>query len=193
MMIFFNLISEGFSCLFYGVLITAFIMATLYFVLKTLSQGAVRSVAFYITGPVMGLLLIANMTIMAGAFAVKAQTESMQIWLAQRLDGVYGIADVQSSQQVGDMLNEEFPLSGCFLNLFDFSGHPMDELPQVFYEVINDEMNGVIWSRVLWSAGIIVAAVLIALYFDKGKGSGSRKKAQGKRRPAAARKNFDDF
>ena len=188
---FFYLISEGFSCLIYGLLITVFIMATLYFVLKTMSEEAVRSVAFYITGPILGILLLANMTILSGAFMVKSETESMRLWLSQQLDGVYGIVDMQSSQQVGDLLNKEFPLSGCFLNLFDFSGHTMDELPQVFYEVMNEEMNDVIWSRLLWSVGIMAAAVLIALYFDKG--SSTKKKAKTRRTSAAARKNFDDF
>lgn len=188
---FFYLISEGFSCLIYGLLITVFTMATLYFVLKTMSEGAVRSVAFYITGPILGILLLANMTILSGAFMVKSETESMRLWLSQQLDGVYGIVDMQSSQQVGDLLNKEFPLSGCFLNLFDFSGHTMDELPQVFYEVMNEEMNDVIWSRLLWSVGIMAAAVLIALYFDKG--SSTKKKAKTRRTSAAARKNFDDF
>ena len=156
-----------------------------------MSEGAVRSVAFYITGPVLGILLLANMTILSGAFTVKSETESMRLWLSQQLDGIYGIADMQSSQQVGDLLNKEFPLSGCFLNLFDFSGHTMDELPQVFYEVMNEEMTDVIWSRLLWSVGIIAAAVLIALYFDKG--SSTKKKAKTRRTSAAARKNFDDF
>lgn len=188
---FFYLISEGFSCLIYGLLITVFIMATLYFVLKTMSEGAVRSVAFYITGPIWGILLLANMTILSGAFMVKSETESMRLWLSQQLDGVYGIVDMQSSQQVGDLLNKEFPLSGCFLNLFDFSGHTMDELPQVFYEVMNEEMTDVIWSRLLWSVGIIAAAVLIALYFDKG--SSTKKKTKTRRTSAPARKNFDDF
>ena len=188
---FFCLLSEGFSCFFYGLLITAFIMATLYFLLKTMSRGTVRSIPFFITGSFLAILLIINMTVIVGAFTLKAETESIRLWLAQQLDGVYGTADVQSSQQIGDLLNEEFPLSECFLNLFDFSGHPIDELPQVFYEVINEEMTSVIWNKLLWSLGFIVAAVLIALYFDKGEGNGLEKKS--KRPQTVSRKNYDNF
>lgn len=188
---FFYLISEGLSYFFYGLLITAFIMATLYFLLKTMSRGTVRSIPFFITGPFLAILLIINMTVIVGAFTLKAETESIRLWLTQQLDGVYGTADVQSSQQIGDLLNEEFPLSECFLNLFDFSGHPIDELPQVFYEVINEEMTSVIWSKLLWSLGFIVAAVLIALYFDKGEGNGLEKKS--KRPQTVSRKNYDNF
>ena len=156
-----------------------------------MSRGTVRSIPFFITGPFLAILLIINMTVIVGAFTLKAETESIRLWLAQQLDGVYGTADVQSSQQIGDLLNEEFPLSECFLNLFDFSGHPIDELPQVFYEVINEEMTSVIWNKLLWSLGFIVAAVLIALYFDKGEGNGLEKKS--KRPQTVSRKNYDNF
>lgn len=193
--IFFSILSESITCLFYGIIITAFIMATLYFILSTLSKGAVRSIPFFITGPILALLLMVNMTLLIGAFTVKNETESMRIWMTQRLDGIHGTADLKSSQQVGDMLNEQFPLSGCFLNLFDMSGHPIEELPQVFYEVINEEMNRMIWSRLLWSFGFIVAAMLVALYFDKG--DGNRNKGKNKRVTKGVRtntrKNFDDF
>lgn len=193
--IFFSILNEGITCLFYGIVITAFIMATLYFILSSLSKGTVRSIPFFITGPILALLLIVNITLLVGAFTVKNETESMRLWLTQRLDGIHGTADLQSSQQVGDMLNEQFPLSGCFLNLFDMSGHPIEELPQVFYEVINKEMNSMIWSRLLWSFGFIVAAMLVALYFDKGEGN--RNKGKNKRVTKGVRtntrKNFDDF
>lgn len=193
--IFLSILSESITCLFYGIIITAFIMATLYFILSTLSKGAVRSIPFFITGPILALLLMVNMTLLIGAFTVKNETESMRIWMTQRLDGIHGTADLKSSQQVGDMLNEQFPLSGCFLNLFDMSGHPIEELPQVFYEVINEEMNSMIWSRLLWSFGFIVAAMLVALYFDKG--DGNRNKGKNKRVTKGVRtntrKNFDDF
>ena len=193
--IFFSILNEGITCLFYGIVITAFIMATLYFILSTLSKGTVRSIPFFITGPILALLLMVNMTLLVGAFTVKSETESMRLWLTQRLDGIHGTADLQSSQQVGDMLNEQFPLSGCFLNLFDMSGHPIEELPQVFYEVINEEMNSMIWSRLFWSLGFIIAAMLVALYFDKGEGN--RNNGKSKRGTKGVRtnprKNFDDF
>lgn len=191
--IFFSILSEGFTSLFYGIVITAFIMATLYFILSCLSKGTVRSIPFFVTGPILAFLLIVNMTLLVGAFTVKSETESMRLWLTQRLDGIDGTADLQSSQQVGDMLNEQFPLSGCFLNLFDMSGHPIEELPQVFYEVINDEMNSIIWSRLLWSFGFIVAAMLVALYFDKGEGNRNNGKRRTKGVRTNPRKNFDDF
>lgn len=166
---FFSLLIESFSCLFYGFIVTAFIMATLYFILKNISKGIVRSVPFYISGVILFFLLLINMSITIGAFAIKKQTEAMRLWLSQHLNTVDGIADIQSSQAVGNSLNEAFPMLGCFLNLFDFSGYTMNELPQAFYEVINAEMNSIIWSKILWSLAFCIAAVLVSLYFEKGE------------------------
>ena len=176
--------------MFYGFIITAFIMATLYFVLKSMSQGTVRSIPFWITGPVLTILLLINMSVMMGAFKVKGQTETMEIWLNQRLDDTDETVGVQESQWIGDQLTDEFPLLGCYLNLFDLSGHTTNELPQVFREVINEKMNDVIESRILWSVGFIITAMLIALYFDKGEGRTPKKKSTYR---TTSRRHIDDF
>lgn len=191
MAIFFSILYKGITCLFYGFIITGFIMATLYFLLSTLSRGAVRSIPFFLTGPILALLLVVNMTVLTGAFTVKSETESMRLWLTQQLDGAEGIANLQISQEVGEMLNRQFPLSECFLNLFDMSGHTVSELPQVFYEVINSEMNRTVWNKILWSLGFIIAAVLVALYFDRGMGNGNKKRPNKQR--TITHRNFDDF
>lgn len=166
-------------------------MATLFFLLKNLSNGVYRSISFYITGFILAILLTVNMTVIVGAVSVKQQTEAMRLWLMQQLDGQEGIADLQNSQMIGEALNEQFPLLGCFFNLFDMSGNSLNNLPEVFYETINSETNQIILSKSLWSAGFIVAAVLVALYFTKEDVGGGRKK---KRRSTAARyNNIDDF
>ena len=130
--IFFSLFFESITCLFYGIVIAVFIMATLYFILKTLSRGIVRSIPFFLTGVILSIFLVVNMSVVVGAISIKQQTGSMKLWLTQQLENVEGIADVQSSQAVGDILNEEFPLLGCFLNLFDMSGDSMYSISQKF-------------------------------------------------------------
>ena len=65
--IFFSLFSEAFNCVGYGLLIAAFLVATLYFLLSTASKGIVRSFPFWIS---MGRLFFAswiNMSVMVGA------------------------------------------------------------------------------------------------------------------------------
>ena len=48
-MTFFSLITTAFSCILYGIIATAVVMAILYAVLRSLSRGIVQTPVFYIT------------------------------------------------------------------------------------------------------------------------------------------------
>ena len=109
------------------------------------------------------------MTVMVGAIKVSSATTAMEMWLNQYLYNFEGIADIKSSQEIGDLLNEEFPILGSYVNLFDFSGYPIKELPFVMADAVRDEMGDQIWSNILWTLAFIAAAVIISLYFDRGE------------------------
>lgn len=175
MSIFFTLFSGALSSVFYGLVITAFVMATLYFLLSVASKGAVKSIPFYISFILLFFFLWANMSVMVGAFQVKSETETMKIWLQQQLTEFSGLVDGEDSQIIGDALDEHFPILGHYLNLFDFSGHDFEEIPVVMTDAINKTMTGQIWKNILWSLGFILAASLISLYFDKGENYGTNR------------------
>lgn len=189
--LFLSLLLESISSAFYGIVLTAFVMATLFFLLKNLSNGVYRSVPFYITGVVLAILLTVNFTIIIGAFSVKGQTDAMHLWMTQLLNGIDGYANIENSQIIGEKLSDEFPMLGCFFDLYNMSGNTMSELPDAFYETINSELNGIILSRILWSAGFIIAAVLVALYFTKENVATNRR--TGGRHRNSIRRNIDDF
>lgn len=188
--IFISLLSGGISSLLYGLICTGFIMTTIYFLLKNLSKGSIHSIPFFIAGIVLFVALTVNLTTIIGAFMLKGQTTAMQIWLTQQLNGMEQVAGIQDSQYIGEELIENFPLLGCFFNLFDLSGHSYSELPQAFYDLLNDELNGIIWSKTFWSLGFIIAAVLVALYFEKGNPA---QKRRNKRQTYVSSPNYNDF
>lgn len=166
--IFFSLFSEAFSCVGYGLLIAAFLVATLYFLLSTASKGIVRSIPFWISMVVLFFAAWINMSVMVGAIKVNSATTAMEMWLNQYLYNLEGIADIRSSQEIGDLLNKEFPILGSYVNLFDFSGYSLRELPSAIAEAVREEMGSQIWSNILWTLAFIVATVIISLYFDRG-------------------------
>ncbi|MGM9798800.1 MAG: hypothetical protein ACI3ZY_14720 [Parabacteroides sp.] len=163
---FFDLLRFSFSSLFYGVIATASIMAILFFILKTLSEGIVRSIPFYITGVILFILLTSNLTLLIGARQVQSTTESMELYLRQMTEGYQGIVSTNESQQVFDSLVEEFPLLGDYLQLADFGGNDISELPTLMSECIREEMSSFIWNRVWWIIGSIVVACVIAVCFE---------------------------
>ena len=166
-MIFFSLLSTATSSIFYGIIVTAVIMAILYAVLKSLSKGIVQSVPFYITGIVLAILLIVQCSLMIGAIQAKDMVDSAEIYLNQLLEDQYGTVSAQESQKVMDAITENFPIIGNFIDIADFSGHDISELPEVMHNSMENYLSSYVWHRVWWILGIIVVACIIAACFEK--------------------------
>jgi predicted PurR-regulated permease PerM len=165
-MIFFSLLSTATSSIFYGIIVTAVIMAILYAVLKSLSKGIVQSVPFYITGIVLAILLIVQCSLMIGAIQAKDAVDSAKIYLNQLLEDKYGIISAQDSQKVMDAITDNFPIIGNFIDIADFSGHDISDLPEVMHESMINFLSSYIWHRVWWILGIIVIACIVVMLFD---------------------------
>ena len=170
-MTFFSLISTAFSSVFYGIIVTAVIMAILYAVLKSFGKGIVQSVPFYITGIVLAILLIIQTSLMIGAIQAKDSVDSAEIYLNQLLENKYGTVSAQDSQNVMDAITDNFPIIGNFIDIADFSGHDISDLPEVMHESMINFLSSYIWHRVWWILGIIVVACVIAVCFEKKGGN----------------------
>lgn len=187
MSIFFSLFSTGISSLFYGLILTAFIMSILYIALKLASKGIVKSLGFYITGPVLFIILWINSTIFCGAWQIKGMVDSMELWLNQQLYGLNGIVDLRESQEIGEELVNNFPILGSFFGLFDFSGNTYENLPSAMADTIRGELNSYMWSSTFWILGAMACAVIVALIFDKGE---NRKSVSGLSRRESGRYSY---
>ena len=173
-MVFFSLITTAFSSIFYGIVVTAVIMAILYAVLKSLSKGIVLSVPFHVTGVVLAILLIVQCSLMIGAIQAKDAVDSAEIYLNQLLEDKYGTISAQDSQKVMDAITENFPIIGNFIDIADFSGHDISELPEVMHESMESYLNSYIWHRVWWILGIVVMACVIVIIFAPARKSTAR-------------------
>lgn len=165
---FFSLLETGVSCVFYGIIVTAVIMSILYFILKSLSKGIVKSIPFYITGVILAILLVCKFSVVIGAFWVKDSTSSMELSLKQLTENAYGVVNVNESQAIFDMLIDDYPMLGNYLQLADFSGNHVVDLAFAMPQEVRSEMNDVIWSNLLWALGYIVVACVVVMIFDKG-------------------------
>ena len=191
-MIFFSLFSTAFSSVFYGIVVTVTVMALLYFALKSVSKGIVRTPVFYVTGIVLAVLLAIQQALLIGAIEAKDATDAAELYLNQLLEGSQGVISAKESQQVMDALTEKFPLIGVYANIADFSGNDWAELPRVIHDTLTSYLNSFIWHRVWWSLAIIALACLVVMLFDKRALSSSTNKSVRKVR-MVARKKYDDF
>jgi hypothetical protein len=189
-MIFFSLLETAFTSILNGIVVTAAIMATLYFILKSFSHNMVRTPIFYITGIIVSLLLIVQISLMIGAIQAKGAADSAEIYLTQLLENKSGIVGANDSQHILDAVTEEFPIIGVYIGIANFSGHNVSDLAGSMHETMISFLNTYIWHRVLWVLCIIILACLIIMMYDKRNPANKKPK---QKTTMASRKNYDDF
>lgn len=168
-MFFFSLFSTAISSVFYGIIATAVVMTILFALLKAISKGIVQTPAFFVTGIILAVLLIVQFSLLIGAVQAKDATDSAGIYLTQLLESQNGTVTAQNSQQIMDAVTDHFPVIGSYLNLADFSGYDVSELPDVMYSTMIEYLNSYIWHRVWWILGFIIVACFIVALFENNK------------------------
>lgn len=144
-------------------------MAMLYFILKALGRGIVRSLVFYITGCVMAALLVIQLSLMIGAMQAKEAADSAQLYMNQLLENNSGVVTANESQQILDAVIEHFPIIGCFIGLADFSGNDVSELSDLIHDTMISFLNSYIWYRFFWILCIVIISCIIVVLFERKK------------------------
>jgi len=189
-MTFLSLFDTAFTSILNGIVVTAAIMAILYFILKSFSRNMVRTPIFYITGIVTALLLVVQISLMIGAMKAKDAADSAEIYLSQLLENSSGTVGANDSQHYLDTVTETFPIIGVYIGIADFSGHDVSDLAESMHETMISFLNTYIWHRVGWIISIIIVGCLIVMMFDKRNPSTGKPKSKA---TMASRKNYDDF
>lgn len=166
-MTFISLLTTGISCIFYGIVATAAIMAIIYAVLRAISKGIVQSIPFYITGVILSVLLVIQLSLMIGAIEAKSLSESARIYLEQMFENKVGTIGKQDSQAILDAVNENFSIIGSYIGYADFSGNDISEVAESMTQTMNSYLSSYIWHRVWWIIGFILVACIIAVCFEK--------------------------
>lgn len=162
------------SYIFYGMLSTAAIMAILYFLLKEYNRNIVRTIPFFATGIALAAMLTIQSSLLIGAIQAKSTVDSAEIYLTQLTENEYGTISTNTSQAILDRVTEEFPLIGVYVDICDFGGNDISDLPTVMADTLRSYISTFIWHRVWWILGFIVTALAIVLLVPgTGKGGGT--------------------
>lgn len=169
----YNLFQTGASCILYGLLVTATLMAIMYFFLKEYNKNIVRTIPFFITGVVLAVLLTIQSSLLIGAVKAKGMIDSAEIYITQLTENEYGTISTNESQWVLDKVGEEFPIIRTYCGICDFGGNDYSQLPERMAETMRSYLSSFIWHRVWWMLGMIVVALFVVLIVPgTGKGSG---------------------
>lgn len=173
-----NLLQNCTSSLFWGLIITSSIMVIMYFVLKSLSRGCVKSIPFFIAFPVFFLILLYNSTLLVGAGKAKSCVDSVELYVRQLVADRNFTVDILQSQEILNEINDEFPIISSFINLADFSGNESQNLAEAMHDEMNHFFNVYIWKKIGWIIGFTVLMFIIAVVSEKGNGGNANRSQQ---------------
>lgn len=177
-MIFFELFSTAFMCIFYGVLITAILMAIVYFVLRQVKRGTVSTVPFFLVGIVLFVLLTFQQTLMVGAIKAKGYVNDVAVYIEQITDEKDKLVERTSQEFDTEKIKEQFPEFSLFVDV-DKIGEKLSDVDATVAEMKENtlsSLNYYILRRVLWSLGLLIVAIVIACLLGSGvstRGKGS--------------------
>jgi len=150
----------------------------------------VRTPVFYITGIVIALLLIVQISLLIGAIQAKDAADAAEIYLSQLLENRSGTVGANDSQQILESVTDRFPIIGVYIGIADFTGHNVSDLAESMHDTMISFLNTYIWHRIIWSISIIVLGCLIVMMYDKRNPANTKPKQKA---TIASRKNYDDF
>lgn len=142
-------------------------MVILYIVLRSFDRGIVQTIPFHLTGLVLAVLLLVQFTLLTGAMQAKNVAESAEIYISRQLDNATGFIGAQESRQVMNAVAEQYPIIGSFIDMDDFSGYDVTELPEIIHESITSYLTDYVWLRIGWILGMTVVACAVATLFKK--------------------------
>lgn len=157
-MMFFSLFSTALSSVFYGALATVVLMALLYVILMIIDNRKVRTPAFFITGVVLALLLIAQFSMLFGALEVKSTVDSVKELATLATENVdNAIKGVVADGHV-DAVTDKYPIIGTYMDICGSGVESTGLSALAFVEMVQDTIASYIWRRVGWIAAFTVVA-----------------------------------
>lgn len=178
-MAFFSLITTAFSCVFYGVIVTATVMAILYIVLKTISKGIILTPVFLVTGVVLAILLTTQFSLMIGAIQAKGHIDDLELSIGNLIPQEENSSSLSVSdfEKLRKDFIDQYPVTTIFLNNLDFSTFsqsPEDGSIDFITGVVDgirNTLNSYIIRRILWTAGFIFVGFIVIIIVDSNSSS----------------------
>lgn len=151
------------DCIFIGALFTLIGVGLLFFLVRGFYKNYAFSPMSFGVAIILFFLLTYQSILMCGAIKIKNLSEDVRITINQQLPS-YWSNDPQTitpgdSQELLDVIVENFPLVGQYLNIADFQGYDTTTIANAMVDEINSYMNKFIWKRIAWSLLFICIGV----------------------------------
>jgi len=161
----FSILFHSIGSLVYGVLLTAVGMALLFLLIKSWRKDAEFAPVSYIVGAVLFVFLAFQSVLLCGAITVKNSSHEISAYINRMVDDIpeYVEFSTSDSQQILDMVREEYPIVSHYFDWADFEGHNSSEIADAMVEVFNKNMNWYILRRIGWSLFFVMIGAMFVI------------------------------
>lgn len=196
----FHIISYSVGNLFLGILLTTIGVALMFFIIRSWFSTRVFTLVSYIVGILLFLLLSFQAILLCGAVTIRSYSDDVKTAIN---DWVHDLPadmtfDKNSSQEILEQIQGEWPLVGYFINGADFTGHTPLNIALAMAGELRAYMTRFIWRRVGWSLLFVFVAAFVVIktmeQSGRGRRTSSRIRSQnGSCRRGVRPKRYDDF
>lgn len=161
----YTIVSYSLGNLFLGILLTLVGVGLMFFLIRSWFSNSSFTPFSYIVGFVLFLFLSFQAVLLCGAVTIKSYCDEVEVaineWVRNLPDDVQ--FDKESSQQVLEQIQQEWPLVGYFVGGADFTGHTPVDIARAMTDELHSFMNGFILRRIGWSLLFVVVGAFIVI------------------------------
>lgn len=161
----YTIVSYSLGNLFLGILLTVVGVGLMFFLIRSWFSNSSFTPFSYIMGFVLFLFLSFQAVLLCGAVTIKSYCDEVEVaineWVRNLPDEVR--FNKESSQQVLEQIQQEWPLVGYFVGGADFTGHTPVDIARAMTDELHSFMNGFILRRIGWSLLFVVVGAFIVI------------------------------
>lgn len=184
----YTIVSYSLGNLFLGILLTVVGVGLMFFLIRSWFSNSSFTPFSYIMGFVLFLFLSFQAVLLCGAVTIKSYCDEVEVaineWVRNLPDEVR--FDKESSQQVLEQIQQEWPLVGYFVGGADFTGHTPVDIAHAMTEELHSFMNRFILRRIGWSLLFVVVGTFVVIktmeHTRRQRNRGSYVSARSRRR-----------
>lgn len=179
---FFSIIANYFGGICLCLLITAGVVAGIFYLIRAMYPKYSYTPINLLTGAVLFVLLFIQSVLMYGAMSIKNEldfyTDMVQTQINRVNRGRQRVLDKMEIQEMNEKFANEYPLIAQFVDEIDIESYDIEHIAEAYTDEIRSTLNIYILKRGLWSLLFIIVGIFV---IGKSAANGGGKNSQTKK------------
>lgn len=162
-----GIIQYALGSAFLGIFFALVGIALLFVLIKGFYRNSTFTPLSICVAVVLFFLLAYQFILVCGAVKIKNLSDDVRMTINQQLPSYWTNTPLpitpRDSQTLLDVIVDDYPLVGEYLNLADFQGYNTTTIANAMVDEINSYMNKLIWKHVGWSLLFICIGAFIVI------------------------------